>query len=101
MSGNDAKRFRLLTTLDVRFKLGSELFDDGLYRPTSAVSQSANRCAGHDANAVADFSQDVEVFELPATLANAVGNLEHPPCAFSRWCALATRFMRKETRHVP
>src|SRR5438128_2223184 len=92
--------FRLTPALDVLFEFRSEFLDRIFHRPTSAVGEAADRRARHDADAVADLVEQIQVFKPTLTLADAIDDLEHPAGALSAGRALAARLVGIEPAGV-
>src|SRR5262249_32419740 len=85
---------------DALFQFRPELADDVLHRPAGAVGQAADRRAGHDADAVADLLQDLQVLQPPLPLADAVGDLQHPPGPLAARRTLAARLVGEKATDI-
>ena len=73
----------------LRFKLISELVDDGAYRPVGPVRQAADRGAGHRPHRACQFKQQVEVSAGAVALFDACEDFVHPAGALPAGRALA------------
>src|SRR5207249_4789287 len=90
----DQRRLRApLAAADVFLELAAELLDRVLHRPASPVREAADRRARHDADAVADLFQNLEVFKPALAALDALANLQHPAGPFAARRALAARFV--------
>src|SRR5689334_12006208 len=78
---------------DELFELTTKLFHGVFHWPAGAIRQSANCCAWHDADAITDFSEQIQILDSALAAADPFGNLEHPAGALPARRALATRLM--------
>src|SRR5262249_49608441 len=82
------------------FELRAEFFDAVFDRPGGAIGQAADGGPGHDADRVANFGQQVEIFEATAAGFDAKHHFCGPACSFAAGRALAAAFVREEAAAV-
>src|SRR5581483_3677206 len=89
MCADQRRRFDTTSAADKVLELLAKLGDRGLDGPTRPVGQAANRRARHDADGVADFLENVQIFHPALAATDAFDNLQHPAGALATRRALA------------
>src|SRR5262249_53143316 len=90
----------LLSCPQVLLELRPELADGVFHRPARTVRQTANRRAGHDADLVADFFENLQILQPALALAQAVGHLQHPTGPLAAGRTLAARLMGEKPTNI-
>src|ERR1700722_5492401 len=91
---------RLLAPTDVIFQLRTEFCNRILDRPTGAVREAADGGAGHDADRLRHFIENIEVFLAALAGPNAVEHLHHPASPLAARRALSARFVSEEPADI-
>src|SRR5437773_1389793 len=65
----------LVAAANVLLKFALELANQRLHRPARAVGEAADRRTGHDTHAVADFFENLEVYQTPPAVTHTIGDL--------------------------
>src|SRR5262249_56893767 len=86
--------------IDVRLDLGPELLHGVLDRPAGAVGQAADRRPRHDADAVADLREDVQVLQPALPALDAADDLLHPARPLAARGTLAARLVGEKATNV-